>query len=291
MRRAVNYWEQNQITWYLEIIIHAINADHEINPTELDFFSSALKLISDHDERKRLLGLLESETTELKPAPGLSQEELAWVLTQVALLLISDYSFTQEESDILAEFSHTFGFSDAFFTLVMDWCNQGLEWKKKQVELIEGEYKASAEIPPDVAVPIYIMDQDQLIWYAKVLVTMIVIDGVVDQEEVDLFKKVIVFVKDKAEMAQLLTCLKKKTKPTLHRPPKTSEGILKRIFISAITHFSFNEQFDENEKTFIKQLAGACEFSHQFMTEATDFWDDGKNWVHQGEKLISRVND
>ena len=291
MRRPVKFWDPKQISWYVETIIHGMNADHVINTTEMDFFYRALKLVEEPMEKKRLVKLLEEEKSELKRTLGLKLVEYGWVFNQLILLLISDFSFTEEESKLLEDFAKIVGIKEDYYDKAMQWCDAGLTWKNKQLELVEGHQEVDKEFPPDISVPIFIMEQPQLLWYAKVLVTTIVVDGIVDQNEIDIFKSVIGFIKEKKEMAQLIVCLKKKIKPALYPPQGISEGILQRIFVQVITHFTLNQEYGELELTFVKQLAGVCGFSDDFMKAGMELWDEGRAWVSRGERLILQLDE
>ncbi|MDX2470619.1 MAG: hypothetical protein QNL04_08590 [SAR324 cluster bacterium] len=291
MRRPAKYWDQKQISWYVETLIHAMNADHVINSTEMDFFYRALQLVEEPSEKKRLVKILEEETSELKRTLGLKLVEYGWIFNQLVMLLISDYSFTEEESKLLEDFAKVVGLKDDYFTQAMQWCDAGLTWKTKQLELVEGHQEVSNEYPPDISVPIFLMEQPQLLWYAKVLVTTIVVDGIVDKNEIDIFKRVIGFIKDKKEMAQLIVCLKKKIKPALYHPQDISDGILHRIFVEVITHFTMNQEYGEQEVTFVKQLAGVCGFSHDFVKAGMDLWREGRDWAALGERLILQLDE
>ncbi len=292
MQIPIYNWSQEKVIWFVELLILAVKADNEITVTEMNFLVKYFAFVKDLNDKKRLLEALKSGGLKLQEPTNFGDSELAWIYTELVSVLISDFDFAEQERDFLAQVSEAFGFSNDYYHKIVIWCEEGLAWKYSKLALIESNEKSNkkegeeTEKLSNLAVPVNLMDQAQKFWYAQILVHTIVIDGVIDKEEMTLFKMVIGFVQDKQETMKLMTFLKYKEKPRLYHPNNLDETLKLRVFLEVINHFVTNSQNEEREKVFVNQLAGVCELSHESLKKGLEIWEDGILWHRAGERLI-----
>ncbi|MFH2132665.1 MAG: hypothetical protein ABIK68_19965, partial [bacterium] len=135
---------QSQRFWYAEMVIAAVLADGEISQPETEFIKDIVHLVKTPEQKQELLGRLASKRPPPISRPsGVPPGILAAVFLELSLVLISDAELTPEEKRFLDESARVFRFSEPYFNALMAWCNEGLAWKKEQIQLIAGDGKMS----------------------------------------------------------------------------------------------------------------------------------------------------
>ncbi|MBU2648017.1 TerB family tellurite resistance protein [bacterium] len=270
---------QSQRFWYAEMVIAAVLADGEISQPETEFIKDIVHLVKTPEQKQELLGRLASKRPPPISRPsGVPPGILAAVFLELSLVLISDAELTPEEKRFLEESARVFRFSEPYFKALMDWCNEGLAWKKEQIELISSDGKMSK-----MEVPVHRLNDDQLLWYAETLVATIMSDEQLDASEVRFLKIAIDLVKDETTKQRLTEMVRQNTAPPLRRHPGIDEDILKQVFFEVMLIISADESLHEKEEAYLKQLADHSGFSDAMYQRMV-------NWCHQGIKWKQSKN-
>ncbi len=275
---------QSQRFWYAEMVIAAILADGEISQPETEFIKDIVRLVKKPEEKQDLMGRLASKRPPPISRPsGVLPKVLAAVFLELGLVLISDAVFTDEEKRFLAESSKVFHFSDHYFKELMDWCQEGLDWKKEQIQLISSDGKID-----NLGVPIDGLNEDQLRWYAEVLVATIMSDQQLDASEVRFLKIAIDLVKDESYQQHLTEMVRNNTAPPLSQQPGIDENTLRRIFFEVMLIISADESLADEEEVYLKQLAEHCGFSETLYQRMVSWCRQGIRWKQMKNPLIDR---
>jgi len=284
-------WNSSQITWYLELLIRAIGSDRSVSATEMQLISQVFRYLKVDGERKRLMQMLENEAQPESPLvtpPDLSGSELGAAFADVALLLIADCEYSDDERLYLENLARSFGFAERFFNGLMEWVAQGFHWKQGQLELVrqcvpEGEHLTEA------ITPVHLLNSEQKLWYAEVLLSAILADGVVEQDEVYLLKTLLGWIESPVDKNRLVELAKARQKPPLSRPQGIKPSILQLIYLEVLYHFVFNGLFGEKEREFAKQLATACQLSDSFVEKGYEWWHEGVEWKKGANMLLNQA--
>ena len=275
---------QSQRFWYAEMVIAAILADGEISQPETEFIKDIVRLVKKPEEKQDLMGRLASKRPPPISRPsGVLPKVLAAVFLELGLVLISDAVFTDEEKRFLAESSKVFRFSDHYFNELMDWCQEGLDWKKEQIQLISSDGKID-----NLGVPVASLNDDQLHWYAETLVATIMSDQQLDASEVRFLKMAIDLVKDESYQQRLTEMVRNNTAPPLRPHPGIDENTLRRIFFEVMLIISADESLADEEEVYLQQLAGHCEFAEPLYERMIAWCRQGIKWKETKNPLIER---
>ncbi len=128
---------QSQRYWYAQMVVAAILADKEITKPETDFIKQILPIIKRPEDKQELMNRIATKTAPpiFRP-PGVPPKILAAVFIELALVLISDIEFTETERQFLEEVAKAFRFTQEYYRELLDWCEEGLDWKNKQLEFV-----------------------------------------------------------------------------------------------------------------------------------------------------------
>ncbi len=290
MRTELKDWKQEHLIWYIELIVHAMDADDDITSAEMEILAKACRHLKSKPERERIVKLLESEKPPVGiPPEELSPEDLSWVFTQIVAVFIADFDFSKEEDEFLSHLSWLFNFSDDYFAQLLDWCNQGFAWKKSLLEIFKEEQR-SDDFAPEFIVPLHQFNAEQTMWYAEMIVSAIVVDDVITDDELELFKMVISFVRNRENNQTLLAALRSRQMPKMHPPTGIETATLKRVLIEIINHFIFNNEQGVEEEVFVKQLVEATELSPETLALSMQWWRAGVAWLNHANQLIGKVS-
>lgn len=273
---------QSQRVWYAEMIISAVLADGEISQPETEFIKDIVRLVKKPEDKQDLMTRLASKRPPPISRPsGVPPHVLAAVFLELVLVLISDAELTESETRFLEETACIFRFSDAYLKSLMDWTMEGLAWKRKQGSLISSDGKVG-----DTSVPVGELNDNQLRWYAEVLVATIMSDEQLDASEVRFLKMAIDLVKDESHRQQLTEMVRNNTAPQLTAHPGMDENVLKRVFFEVMLIISADESLHEKEKAYLKQLADFCGFDDTLYQRMIDWCLQGIRWKQAKNGLI-----
>ncbi|MDX2471637.1 MAG: hypothetical protein QNL04_13785 [SAR324 cluster bacterium] len=290
MRTDIKDWKQEHLIWYIELIVHAMDADDDITSAEMEILAKACRLLKSTGERERIVKLLESEKPPVGIPPAeLSQQDLAWVFTQVVAVFIADFDFSREEDEFLSHLSWLFNLSDHYFEKLLAWAKEGFKWKQSLLEIFKEE-QLPEDFAPEFIVPLHLFNSEQTMWYAEMIVSAIVIDEVITDDELVLFKMVVSFVREKENNQKLLSALRNRQMPKMHPPQGIEEATLKRVLIEIINHFIFNNEQGDSEQAFVKELSEATKLSSETLALSLQWWREGIAWLSHADQLIKEVS-
>ncbi|MBU3914346.1 hypothetical protein KKA14_02335, partial [bacterium] len=275
---------QSQRYWYAQMIVAAILADGEITQPETDFIKQILPLLKKPKER---IELTNSIATKKSPPifrpPGVPPKVLAAVFIEMALVMISDIDFADTEKDFLAEVARVFQFQDDYYKELVAWCEEGLNWKNKQLNFVSATKRTDL-----LQVPVSKLNPNQQRWYAETLISGIMSDQQLDMAEVKFLKMAINLIKDENQRKELTNLVRRNRTPSLSSPPSIPEQYLITIFIEVMLIISADESLDKKEHDYLKQLASLCEFSDNLFTRLIAWCVQGIKWKRAKNPLISR---
>ncbi|MDX2471085.1 MAG: hypothetical protein QNL04_10975 [SAR324 cluster bacterium] len=285
VHQVLKQWSQAQVIWYIEVVIHAIDADGVVAPIEMEYLSNLFVHVEDSTMRMRLRMIIEdSERPSIKSPPEISKKGLAWAFTEIAALMIADFDFDQKEQAFLQELATLMGLNEKFIPYLIKWALQGHAWQQSRIALLE--VKPDEDGNYSLQVPLMSFDTEQRLWYAQILVNSIVIDGKIDNDEIEMFKGVLGFVEDNLQKENLLKHVKRKVRPTLYAPKGIDESVLKLVLFEVLTHFVMQNQMHDKEKIFIRQLGNILLLPDDLTEKAILWWSEGVNWRRKVPALI-----
>lgn len=286
MSVPVNMLKPEQRFWYAQLVVAAILADGEIDASEVEFLRGVIGMIKEPVARQALMGHIEAKSPPpvQEPPSSIPDQILAAIFTELILICISDVDFADEERAFLDEVAGVMGFTAAYHKMLLAWLDEGLRWKRAQSELL----------PPASGftigqVPIDQFSAEQRFWYAQLMITCIMLDGKLDQMELEFMKMAIGFVPEKADKLKLMSYVKNKMSPPLVPPPDFPREILVLIFLNVIQIVSADESISYTEQTFLKELADHCGFEADLLARLLSWCNQGVSWKANKNGLIQRV--
>ncbi|MBU2509999.1 hypothetical protein KJ966_01630 [bacterium] len=275
---------QSQRYWYAQMIVAAILADGEITKPETDFIKQILPVLKKPEERIELTNSIANKKspTIFRP-PGVPPKVLAAVFIELALVMISDIDFADTERDFLAEVAHVFQFQDDYYKELLAWCEEGLDWKNKQLDFVSATKRTDL-----LQVPVSKLNPIQQRWYAETLISSIMSDQQLDMAEVKFLRMAINLIKDENQRKEVTNLVRRNRTPALSSPPSIPKHYLIRIFIEVMLIISADESLDKKEHDYLKQLASLCEFSDNLFARLIAWCVQGIKWKRAKNPLINR---
>ncbi len=284
MSVPVHTLKKEQKIWYARFVIGAILADDEISPSEVDFMKQVIAIVDSPNDKKELMQLISvKEQPPLTPPKGISKEVLAAIFIELILIMISDLDFADKEKVYLKDVSQLFNFSDTYFTELMKWGEDGLEWKSSQRYLIAEDGEAAS-----FNVPLNKLNPVQKKWYAYVLIATIMLDGLVEDTELQFLKAAMTLLDSKKDQQQVLGYVRNKMAPPLAEPPNIPNEVLLLIFFEVILIVSADESLSYKEQSHLKTISDLCGFSNDLLDRAVDWCNKGISWKQTKNPLIAR---
>ncbi len=280
----LNILTQSQRFWYAQMVVAAILADEEITKPETDFIKQILPIIKKPEDRQELINRIASKSPpSIFRPPGVAPKVLAAVFIELALVMISDVDFADKERQFLENVADVFRFTDGYYKDLLEWCEEGLEWKNRQLEFVSST--GSAEL---LQVPVSKLNPHQQRWYAETLIASIMSDQQLDQAEVRFLKMAINLIKDDAHRREVTALVRQNRTPVLSKPQGFAKNYLVRIFIEVMLIISADESLDKKEHTFLQNLAMNCDFSDNLFNRLISWCVQGIKWKRAKNPLINK---
>ncbi len=284
MSVPVHTLNKEQKIWYSRMVIGAILADDEISPSEIDFLKQVVAVVDTPAEKKELMQMISSKNKpSLVEPPGIGKEILAAVFVELLLIMISDLDFADKEKEFMKEVSQLFGLKESYFIELMNWAEEGLQWKESQRQLIPGELENES-----FQVPISSLSSEQKLWYSQTLIATIMLDGMVDEMELSFLKAAISIVDNRKYQKQLMGYVRNKMAPPLQVPPEFSPEVLVLIVIEVMRILSADESLSYTEQTHLKNISDLCGFSSELFDSMLNWCQRGLSWMRNKNPLIAR---
>lgn len=285
MSVPVQKLNREQRIWYAKFVIGAILADEEITPSEIDFLKQVISVVDSPDEKKKLMQQISmKKRPPLTPPDGIPKDILAAIYIELVLIMISDLDFAQKEKAFLKEVADLFNFSGFYAQELIEWGEKGLQWKKAQAYLISED----GEID-DFRIPLDKLTPEQRKWYAQLLISTIMLDGLVEDTELQFLKAAMSLVSSKKDQQQLIGYVRNKMAPPITDPPDIPDEILVKIFCEVILIVSADESLSYKEQGHLTHIANVCGFSPAFQEKALSWCNQGIAWKQSKNTLISNI--
>ncbi len=275
---------QSQRHWYAQMVVAAILADGEITQPETDFIKQILPVIKNQNERIDLTNrIARKQAPQIFKPPGVPPKVLAAVFVELALVMISDIEFADKEREFLEEVAKVFQFKEDYFQDLIAWCEEGLDWKHKQLEFVSATGRTDL-----LKVPVSKLNPIQQRWYAETLIASIMSDQKLDKAEVSFLKMAINLIKDENQRKDVTNLVRRNRPPSLSKPPSIPKHYLVRIFIEVMLIISADESLDRKEHDYLQQLASLCEFTDNMFNRLIAWCVQGIKWKQAKIPLINR---
>lgn len=275
---------QSQRYWYAQMIVAAILADKEITKPETDFIKQILPIIKRPEEKQELMNRIATKTPPhvFRP-PGVPPKVLAAVFIELALVMISDIEFADTERSFLESVALEFRFTKEYYDELLNWCEEGLDWKNKQLDFISAVGNVERTI-----VPVEKLNPLQQRWYAETLIASILSDQQLDKAEVRFLKMAIALIKDEGQRREVANMVRQNRVPHISKPSGIPKNYLVRIFIEVMLIISADESLDKKEQVYLNNLAELCDFSENLTKRLLSWCVQGIKWKKAKNPLINR---
>ena len=273
---------ESQTVWFAKLVLAAVNADGVLKLCELDVINKIFSKIKDSDIKMELVQLMEtSEQIEVTPPENIKLLDLAEIYSQIIIILISDSDFAQEEKSFLKKLADLFGFTDGYYKELLDWGGKGCLWKQSMTKLLDNKYELDY-----FQVPYTELNEKQRIWYCEVLISIILIDGFVDEVEIELVELLVSMVENPMDRKKLVAYVKNKYSPPIGIPPDIPKSILKLIFLEAVHMAAINDSISITEINHIEEIAKDSGVSEDFITDCVNWHRVGIQWSKERQKIV-----
>lgn len=126
-----------QQRWYAETLISSIMSDQQLDVAEVGFLKMAISLIKDDTQRNEVTNLVRRhQTPKLRKPPDMPKQTLIRIFIEVMLIISADESLDKKEQNYLQELAIACDFSESLFKRLVQWCIQGIKWKRAKNPLI-----------------------------------------------------------------------------------------------------------------------------------------------------------
>ena len=271
-----------QQSWAANLAISAIWADGEITLPEFERFSKLMQLMSDRNETRVLVKKLESKELEpIELVKGLDQDALAQIYMEMLGIMICDWDLAEGEKDYLDKLASTFGFTKMYHNKLIHWAEEGLSWQEEQRYLLPKGMDIT-----DARIPLHDMDAAQKVWYAEALVSAIMIDGIIDNDQMHLLRRALNFIESPKETQRLVGYVKNKLRPSLLSPPGLEQDVIYKIFFEILRVMSSND-LSNKELVFIGDYARVCNMPAGVEDLSIEWIKKGVSWRHKKKNMTA----
>ncbi|OGG95162.1 MAG: hypothetical protein A2527_08295 [Candidatus Lambdaproteobacteria bacterium RIFOXYD2_FULL_50_16] len=276
---------QEQVSWYTSILINTVLADANVASSEVKYIKQVIKVIDDPDARDKLIRSLEDKKlTPLTQPKGLVKRQLGEILTELLEICISDLELERIEEEWAWKVAKVFDFHDMYTRECITWANEGLVAKRLQQTLISKTINDEEFI-----VPIKALNVEQKKWYVDVIVSTLINEGVKEQYEVDLLKKMLMSSESKDEQLQLRQHVLMKHRPPLKRPPKMPDELLVMIFMEVVQISIRLGEMGYTASQYLKVLADLSRMPTKTYTDVMDWCNRLVAWKQRKKNLLANV--
>ncbi|MBU2512078.1 DUF2225 domain-containing protein [bacterium] len=282
MSIPIHLFSEDQKSWYARFIVAAILADNEISIPEVEYIRYVMNIVSDPMERSYLIESIRNRSIpELERPKSLQTGQLVIVFIELILIMISDFELLDLERKFLETVSKLFGFPDSLYQKMINWGEEGLKWKNFRRFMV-----TEKEADPYLKVPLDKFSEEQKFWYAKALISAIICDGNVDENEIRFVNKAVSIVEDADRQKQLMGYVSNKMVPTIDHPPEIPHVVLVLIFMEMLLIVSADESLSVIEMSYLRRFAETCGFSEEQYSKMMTWCQQGIQWKNSKSKFI-----
>ncbi|OGG96627.1 MAG: hypothetical protein A2527_03460 [Candidatus Lambdaproteobacteria bacterium RIFOXYD2_FULL_50_16] len=277
--------EEKHKFWFATAAIQLIWADGDLSIREFEQFSRVTELFSDTATQKKLVTILESGKISLAEVPAdIPQSALADIYLELLTFAISDWDLGDAEKDYLERLAVRLNFTKPYRAKLFRWANQGMTWQRKQRNFLPPGVEVDACV-----VPVGDYDERQKYWYAQVLVSAILLDGIVSGEQFEPLKNAVSFLKHPKLKASLLTQIKNNVKVKLSAPPSIPLDGLYVIFFEVLRMFGADDSLSIKETSFIQNYIRTTQLPEKLISLGVEWCQTGINWRKEKAVLAKQV--
>lgn len=270
--------------WFGQYIVAAVLADDIIDASEADYIQYVINIVDHPEYREKIVeSIRKKEKPVLTKPVGIKIEFLVAIFLELALIMISDMDFHEEERLFLKETAKLFGFTDLFFADLLKWAEEGLEWKNERTLLIAGDGEFH-----EIKLLLLQLSGKQKKWYADVLVAMIMSSDGYGTTDKKFLKSAISILETKEEKQALMGYVKNNVLPPIRNHPNIEKELLITIFIELIMIVSADEFLSTKEHSILKRISDGCDFSDTLFSRLLEWCRKGIMWKKSKNDLIKK---
>lgn len=285
MTLDVTRLSEEQILWYAKLLTSIILADEEIAPSEVKFIKDTLKYVKDESQRKGVVQDLENRKMQPLTQPsGFNKFQLAEIATEMIEIAISDLELIKPEEALIKKACRLFDFHQKYILDLIEWGREGLEMKLAQQKLVPIKINDAEFI-----VPVKKLDTEQKKWYIDVIISALIIQGIKEEREIHLLKKMILSARTKEEQAMLRHHVLKQHRPPLKRPPKMPDELLVMTFIEVIHIFTTVDDLSYHGSQLLKLMADLSRMPTRTYNDIMDWCNAMVAWKQKKRDLVAAV--
>ncbi len=135
---------RDQKAWYAKVLIASIICDGNVEKEEIAFVKMATTFLEDQKEKRNLLAYVHNRICPpIESIPDIPQEIVGRIFVESMLIVSADENLSYREQAYLKRLAGVCGISNGRLEHLLQWCRQGIEWKRKKAKLIaKREFKA-----------------------------------------------------------------------------------------------------------------------------------------------------
>jgi len=274
----------DQRFWFGQYIVAAVLADDIIDASETDYIQYVINIVDHPDYRKEIVEFIRKKEKPLLTKPiGIKIEILVAIFLELALIMISDMDFHDEERLFLKQTAKLFDFTDSFFEDLIKWAEAGLQWKNERTKLIAGEGEFH-----EIKLLLLQLSAEQKRWYADVLVAIIMSSDGYGTTDKRLLKSALSVPDTNEERQELMGYIKNNVLPPIRTQPDIEKKLLVTIFLELIMIVSADEFLSTKEHSVLKRISDACGFSDPEFLKLLEWCKKGIIWKKSKNDLIKK---
>ncbi|MDT8448409.1 MAG: hypothetical protein RRB13_16070 [bacterium] len=284
MKALMNALSPSQQVWFADLMIQAIWADQRVALREYEYFLRLASSLEDKLSSSRLVRRLERGNPRAQAIPrDFPKELLPQIYMEVVSLVVCDWDLDPRERRFLEDLSRRFGFEANYHAHLIEWAEQGLSWQVAARNFLPESLELKHKW-----VPVHQMSQAQQVWYAEVLVGVMLIDGITDPLEVKLLKKALYFL-PAAHKKRLTGHFTSRLRPPLLSPPSLNRETVFQVLFEVLEIIGLNEEISPKEADFLGDFIRVCNLPRALEQRCLDWCEQGIFWRQQRRALGHQV--
>lgn len=134
----VHVLNQDQRVWYAKTLISAINSEGIVDEAEIKLLKKALSFVENIDEKKKLLAYIKNKMSPpVTPPPDIPMKIVMRIFMEALYVVSINNSISSHEFTFLRSLAKVCHIPDRILDKSIEWCNQGISWKKSEKPLIK----------------------------------------------------------------------------------------------------------------------------------------------------------
>jgi len=134
----VHLLNQDQRVWYAKTIISAINSEGIVDEAEIKLLKKAISFVENTDEKKKLLAYIKNKMSPpVTPPPDIPMKIVLRIFMESLYVVSINNLISNREFTFLRSLANVCHIPETVLDKSIEWCNQGISWKKAEKPLIK----------------------------------------------------------------------------------------------------------------------------------------------------------